>query len=81
MEASLVELLQPKFTPDPNLRSSSIDRRDIAHLKTIARTEYADLIAIQNRQLALHIAEPHAAKAIGKRNQYAPVFGRSLRPP
>jgi hypothetical protein len=49
VEASLVKLLQPKLTPDPNLRSSSVDRHDVAQLKTIARTEYADTITIQNR--------------------------------
>jgi len=47
VEASLVKLLQPKFTPDPNLWPSSVDRQDCTHLKTIARTEYTDPIAIQ----------------------------------
>jgi hypothetical protein len=49
VETSLVKLLQPKFPPDPNLWSSSIDRQDVAHLKIIARTESTDPIAIQNR--------------------------------
>jgi hypothetical protein len=43
-------------------------------LKITARTEYADPIAIQNRQLAVHIAEPHTAKAIVERNHYAPCL-------
>jgi hypothetical protein len=82
VEASLVKLLQPKFTPDPNLSSSSIDRGDVAHLKIIARTESTDPVAIQNRQLALRITEPHAAQAIGERSKvYILIFGKSVRPP
>ena len=39
-------------------------------MKTIAWTESTDPIAIQNRQLALRIAEPHPAQVIGERHKY-----------
>jgi hypothetical protein len=68
-----VKVLEPEFTADPNLWLSSVNGQNRAHLKIIARTEYMDAIAIQNRDLVVGIAEPNAAEDISEGNHHRPL--------